>query len=91
MMDKGQQYVAEGSKWAPFFLGEKLVPVFIPKDPLNPTKSRWFSINGQEIVLAVGEHLLVPASVAELWNTTCNADLTAEAMLEELVEIGQKQ
>ncbi len=80
--------VTQGSKWGELFLGEDLVPLYIPPDPLNPAPSVWLAINGQEIVLAVGENLTVPRSVAELWQQSHQQTLAAEAMMNRVVEIG---
>ena len=80
--------VDAGSKWGEQFCGEELVPLFIPKDVLNPKKMQWLSINGQEIWLAVGEQLQVPRSVAEQWTRALEARQAAQQMMNEIVEIG---
>mgnify|MGYP001113486275 FL=1 len=36
--------VEKNSKWGEMFLGEKLVPLFIPPDPYNAQKSQWMAI-----------------------------------------------
>ena len=79
--------VEKNSKWGEMFLGEKLVPLFIPPDPYNAQKSQWMTINGQEILLAIGEQLLVPASVAELWQNAHSHTLQAQALMNNVQEI----
>lgn len=79
--------VEKNSKWGEMFLGEQLVPLFIPPDPYNAQKSQWMAINGQEILLAIGEQLLVPASVAELWQNAHRHTLRAQALMNNVQEI----
>ncbi|GEM_PF-4119479 len=79
--------VDKNSKWGEFFLGEELVSLYIPRDPLNPVKRQWVSINGNGIWLTVGEQLTVPKSVAKVWQNSFDANLKAEAMMRQVVEI----
>ncbi len=78
----------ERSKWGPMFDGQPMVPLYIPPDPLNPSASRWMSINGQEILLAVGEQLTVPASVRDAWENSARSAAAANSMMRQVVEIG---
>lgn len=81
------QKLAKDSKWGEMFAGEELTPLFIPRDHLNPQKQRWLSINGQEVLLTVGEQLMVPQSIAALWQSSYATTQLAEEMMDDVVEI----
>lgn len=78
----------EIEKWGEMFKGEEMVDLFIPKDQLNKDNARWMCINGQEIWLAVGKKIKVPASVAELFNRAYSETLEAQEKMSNQVQIG---
>jgi hypothetical protein len=69
------------------FVGEELVPLMIPLDKQNPAKERIICINGNQIWLGVGKQLLVPQSVADLWNHSYMETIAAEEKMSQEIEI----
>lgn len=69
------------------FVGEELVPLMIPLDKQNPVKERFLCINGNQIWLGVGQRLMVPQSVADLWNGSYIGTIEAEAKMSQEIEI----
>lgn len=69
------------------FVGEELVPLYIPEDDLNPVNHRFLCINGNQIVLGVGEKLKVPASVADNWDRSVRKTSMAKKAMKQSIEI----
>lgn len=92
MATKANVVEATDEKWGKFaggcLVGEPFVPLFIPKDPLNPKENaKWLGLNGDGCYLAVGKPLNVPKSIAMLWNHSYTQTQIAQESITAETEI----
>lgn len=90
-LSKSNVVTSETEKWGKvdngLFVGEDLVTLMIPIDKLNPAKERFLCINGNQIWLGAGKKLIVPQSVADLWNHSYEETMAAEESMSQEIEI----
>lgn len=87
------KFVTADDKWGqalhiitqkPMFIGQKYVPVIIPKDKLSGTTYYKGSINGQDFKIGYGEVYMVPQSVADNIASSMEAERKADENMKKL-------
>ena len=69
------------------FIGEELVEFEIQLDELNPENHKIICINGNQIILGVGETLLVPKSVYDNYTKSVRETNSAKKRMAQSIEI----
>ena len=69
------------------FIGEELVDFEITLDEMNPENHKIICINGNQIILGVGEPLQVPKSVYNLFNQSTKETNDAKRKMKQSIEI----
>lgn len=83
--------VKETDKWGKFaggcLVGSSYVNLFIPQDKLNKNNHVWIGLNGDECYLAVGKRIEVPSPIADIYNSSFQETMEAEAKINTETEI----
>lgn len=69
------------------FLAEPKVPIYVPADTMNGSKTLWLSINGVEFVCKRGETVQMPQSFATLYMQSQQQTQLAEAQIRDDMEV----